>query len=409
MRKMPTALALAAGLCFLGCGKSDGPGGPGGPGGRGPGREKPPVPVEVMPVRQETVRDLGWFSGSLIPRVKFTVAPKVAGRLMKLTVNVGDEVKSGQLIALLDDDEYARQVDQAAAESKVAEASVAECRSAREVADLDLKRVKSLHDRRMVADSEFEAAQSRATAAAAKEKVALAEVDRRLAAQKAADVRLSYTRIKAEWEGPESRVVGERFVDEGEMLAPNKPIVSILDNTVQTAVVDVIERDYSKIALKQTALVTTDAWPGEDFGGHVIRIAPLLKETSRQARVEIEVPNPKNRLRPGMFVRARIEFAVHEKVTVAPLAAVTRREGQAGVFLIEGDKARFVPLKLGIAEGDVVEVVSPPLTGAVVTLGHHLLESGDSVILPGATPAPGEDKGRGGKGRGPAGPPGGRS
>lgn len=368
-------------------------GGGGRRGGKGGGGVA--VAVELSPVRKATVRDIARFTGSLFPRSRFIVAPKVAGRLEKLTVDVGSLVKRGQLIAELDDDEYAQQVEQARAELAVAKATVAECKSALDVAARELERVRTLREKKVASESEFDESEARHAACDAKRKVALAEVARREAALKTTEVRRSYTRIHVSWRNAaETRVVGERFVDEGTMLNANAPIVSILDNSVMTAVIDVIERDYTKVRSGQVAVITTDAFPGREFTGKIVRIAPLLKETSRQARIEMEIPNSERLLKPGMFVRARIEFDRHEKATVVPVAALARREGRLGVFIADTKemKARFVPLKLGITEGELAQVVEPPLTGQVVTMGHHLLEDGAPIRLPAAEPS--ETKGQ---------------
>jgi len=362
---------------------------------RGPGARRGRVAVETAPVKRTTIRSVGQFTGSLIPRSRFVVAPKVAGRLEKLTVDIGDVVKPGQDIARLDDDEYDQQLQQARAELAVAKAQVAECRSALDLAEGDLKRVKSLHEKKMASDSELEETQARHAAAVAKHAVALAQVTRSEAALRAAEVRLSYTRITAAWpeaDGP--RVVGERFVDTGTMLRANDPIVSILDNRTMTALIDVVERDYPKVSVGQTAAVTTDGCPGREFTGRIVRIAPLMKETSRQAQAQIEIPNPQGLLKPGMFVRVSVEFQRREDAAVVPLAALARREGQQGVFLVDAaeSKVKFVPVKIGLTEGQFAEVLDPALAGEVVTMGHHLLQDGASVLLPGADPAgkPGE-------------------
>jgi RND family efflux transporter MFP subunit len=172
------------------------------------------------------------------------------------------------------------------------------------------------------------------------------------------------------------------------MLKANDPIVSILEIQALTGVIHVIERDYSEVRVGQEAVVTTDAFPDTTFTGKVVRVAPLLKETSRQARVEIEVPNRKELLKPGMFIRAQIQFARHDDATVVPLTALTTRKGQRGVFLADDQnmKARFVPVTVGIINADLAEVLKPSLSGSVVTLGHHLLEDGASITLPGALP-----------------------
>jgi multidrug efflux pump subunit AcrA (membrane-fusion protein) len=95
-------------------------------------RKNIPVAVEVAPVRQATVQDIGWYSGSLYPNAAFVIAPKIGGRLEKIWVNIGDELQSSQLIAVLDDAEYKQQVSQAKAELDVARASLLEQENALE-------------------------------------------------------------------------------------------------------------------------------------------------------------------------------------------------------------------------------------------------------------------------------------
>ena len=343
------------------------------------------VAVETTPVQKTTIRDVALFSGTLLPRSQFTVAPKIAGRLKKLLVDVGDPVKRGDSIAFLDDDEYFQQVEQARAELEVVSANVEESLSALSVGEREFDRVRTLYEKKIASESELDAAQARYNAQEAKYRVALAQVTQKDAELLAAQVRFSYTQILAMWEdGTEPRVVGERFVHEGEMLKANDPIVSILDIHTLTAVIHVIERDYSRVQASQDVVMTTDAVPGRTFPGKIVRVAPLLKETSRQARVEVEVLNSQGLLKPGMFIRAEIEFAQHQDATAVPVAALVKRGGQQGVFLADTKemKARFVPVKSGVVDGGLSEVISPPLSGMVVTLGQHLLENGSAITLP---------------------------
>lgn len=352
------------------------------------------VAVVVEPVRRQTIRDVRAFTGTIEPKTQFVVAPKVAGRLEKLEVNIGDEIKSGDPIALLDSQEYGQQLEQARAELDVARANVMDSQSTLDTAARDLERVKELRKQKVASEAEMDQAEAQYRAAQAKHEVALAQVKQKEAALKASEVRLSYTRIVASWDsGAGTRVIGERFVDEGAMLGANQPIVSILDIDTVIAAIFVIERDYPYVRTGQSVTITTDAFPGRDFAGTVARKAPLLKESSRQARVEVEVANADRLLAPGMFVRAEIQFAAHDNAVVVPMAAVVRREGRSGVFLADPTalKARFVPVTVGIAAGETAEILDPPLDGQVVTLGQHLLEDGSAIVLPDAKPA---DSGR---------------
>ncbi|MEN6577196.1 MAG: efflux RND transporter periplasmic adaptor subunit [Phycisphaerales bacterium] len=360
---------------------------------KGPQRTSAPVAVETQPVRKGEIRDIGVFTGSLTPKSQFVVAPKVTGWLKELLVDIGDPVGRNQVVAVLDDEQFTRQVQQATAELQVAKANVENSSSDLDLAKREYERVTALRAKQIASAAELDTTSAAYSAAQTQLKVAQAQVEQREASLRVAELQLSYTKVRAFWEGGDpNRVVGERFVDEGALVSINQQIVSILENNPLTAVVFVIERDYPKMTVGQEAVVTTDAYPGKVFAGTIRRIAPLLKESSRQARVEVEIPNGDHLLKPGMFVRAQVEFARHADATLVPISALVRRDGREGVFLVGGSQAaeaRFVPVTTGIISGEAAEVVEPALSGVVVTLGNHLLESGSRVILPDASAAGG--------------------
>jgi multidrug efflux pump subunit AcrA (membrane-fusion protein) len=373
------------------------------------------VAVETRPIYKDTIHDIGVFTGSLEAKSRFDVAPKVAGWLKELLVDVGDTVERNQVIALLDDEEFAQDVEQARAELQVAKANAANYASDLDIAKREYERSKQLREKQIASASELDVSEASFNASQTRYKVSLAQVAQKEAALKTALVRLSYTKVRAFWEDgnqpgtmsvassqkkqgrnslaarvPQTRdantprVVGERFVDVGELLSVNQPIVSILENNPLTAVVYVIERDYPKVTIGQQAVITTDAYPGRTFTGSITRIAPLLKESSRQARLEVEVPNPDHTLKPGMFVRARVEFARHKDATLVPLPALVKRNNKDGVFIADTKnlKAHFVPVTTGIINGEIVEITEPQISGLVITMGNHLLEDGSSITLP---------------------------
>ncbi len=361
------------------------------------GMRQPAVAVMISPVEKGLIRDLGQFSGTLIPKSQFLVAPKISGKLKKLYVNIGDRVTRGQVVAQLDDEEYRQQVLQAEADLKVARANFEEARNALELAKKDFERAQTLHQRGIYSDSQLDVARAQYQSREAAYKVAEAQVANREAALETARVRLSYTRIIATWEtGSDIRYVGERFVDEGALLSVNTPIISIVELHPITAVIYATEKEYFRIQVGQPVEISSSVFPERKFSGRVVRVAPLLKETSRQARVEIDIPNEEGLLKPGMFINAEIEFARRENATLVPFGAVVSRMDQQGVFLadLENRKAIFQPVKVGIVEGEKAEILEPAnLQGFVVTLGQHLLQDGMGIILPETRkPAEGEQK-----------------
>jgi RND family efflux transporter MFP subunit len=308
----------------------------------------------------------------------------VPGRLEKLLVNIGDKVNNGDLIALLDSEEYAQQVAAARAELEVSQANLADSKSALDIAQRDYERSKELLQQKIASPTQLDQALAEYNAAKAKLEVAEAQIKQRQAALRTAEVRLSYTRIHASWDDQSSqRIVAERFVDEGSMLRANDPVVSIVDISTVKAIINVVEEDFPDIRVGQETTITTDAYGDRKFTGKVARRAPVLEEESRQARVEVEIPNPDRLLAPGMFVRATIQFDIHDDVTVVPGSALVRRNGDRGVFLadLENNSAKFIPVQTGIVDGEWVEIVEPELEGQVVTLGQHLLEDGASIVV----------------------------
>ena len=351
------------------------------------------VAVEIVAVERGGIRDIGTFSGTLIPKSYFTIVPKISGRIKELYVDIGDRLTRGQLVALLEDEEYQQQVIQAEADMGVANANLEEAASAQEMAGKEFERAKALHGKGILSDAEIEAAQSTFATRDARYKVTRAQLANQRAALETAKVRLSYTRIRAAWEtGGDIRFVGERFVNPGAMLSSNTAILSVIELQPITAVIHVTEKDYFRLKPEQPVVLNSSAFPGREFLGRVSRVAPLLKETSREARVEIDVDNADGTLKPGMFVNARIEFANKTDATVVPTSALVNRGVLQGLFMadLENKKAVFQPATVGIVEGDRAEIVEPAgLTGHVVTPGHHLLENGTALILPESAPGAG--------------------
>jgi RND family efflux transporter MFP subunit len=364
---------------------------------KGSGRGPMVVPVELAEVQTTTLRDIGSYSGSLKPRSGYTLAPKVAGRLNKLLVNLGDKVISGQLIAVLDDEVYQQQLEQAKAQQAVANATVEQNRLAYKAAEANWTATTSLFEQNYSSQAAMDQADTEKAAAKAKYDIALAEVQRTQSIVRTAEIQLAYTQIRATWNGGGNyRLVGERFAEEGSLLSVNSPILTLIDNSMVTATIDVIEKDYTRIKLGQQVLVQTDAYPDKTFSGKLVRLAPILQDASRQAKAEIDIPNPEGLLKPGMFVKVQTIYAQHNNIVAVPKAAIVVKEGNSGVFLADDSTltAKFVPVTTGITDKELIEIVEPPLSGKVIVLGQEQLQDGDKIKLPEKPEAKQKGKGK---------------
>jgi RND family efflux transporter MFP subunit len=345
----------------------------------GGGYGRPQVAVEIDDVRYESIQDIREFTGSIYPLYQYVVAPKVSGRLVRMNKRLGDWVDSGDVIAKIDDAEYQQELLEAEANLKISQANQAETESQFELAKQEMERVQELQEKGIASPSELDAATTNYDALQSRIKLARAQVEQRQAALNSARIRLSYTVLR----GAEPGFVGERFVDEGSLLAPNSPVVSVIGIDTVIVRTTVIERVYGRIEIGQSAEIRVDAFPDEIFTGTVSRIAPMLDEESRVAQMEVEVENSTLMLKPGMFCKVRVMLEEKQSAQVVPAEAIVRRGGEDGVFVVNEEEsvASYIQVQLGITTQDKCEILTPKISGPVVTIGQHLLEDGSSVVL----------------------------
>ena len=349
------------------------------------GRGGGPAPVEVAAIERGAIELRRTFSGTLESPAAVVVAPKVAGRMVALPVELADEVTRGQVVAELDDDEYVQAVAQSKAELAVAQANKAEAVSALEIARRELERVQTLRERGVASESQLDVAIADELGKRAAVDVAAAQVTRAEAVLGAATIRLQYTRVTATWTGGDDhRVVAERFVEVGDTVAANTPLLSIVELDPMLGVMNVTERDYGRLRPGQPVTLVVDAYPGRTFEGTVARVAPVFREASRQARVELTIPNSDRALRPGMFVRATATLEHLDDATIVPASAIVRRDDREVVFVLndDGKTVRQTPVTVGIVDAGRAQVSGDGLTGRVVTLGQQLIQDGSEVVIP---------------------------
>jgi RND family efflux transporter, MFP subunit len=345
------------------------------------------VAVETAKVKITDLADRSIFTGSVRANERFDAAPKINEIIKEIRYDAGDTIRLGDTLAILDDEEYVLAVEQKEASLAVAKANVNDAYSQLEITQRDFERAKRLRDETVISVQEFDKYKSTHQAQQAKYEVAVAEQTLAESALRTAMVKLGQTRIMAAWTGgSDERIVAKRYLDAGSMAKANDPILAIIDITTVKAIVAVNEKDYPKITLGYPVSITTDAFPGRQFKGKVNRIPQELGDLAREAEIEIEVDNHDLALKPGMFIRAEIEFAHRTGTPAAPLEAVVRREdGDRGVFVVdrETNEVVFQPVIEGILDHGWVELVNGGslLDREVVVMGQHLLKDGSKVIV----------------------------
>jgi RND family efflux transporter MFP subunit len=364
-----------------------------------PGRRTArPVPVEVAPIRYGPIVLQRTFSGELEAQAEFIAAPKVSGRVEQVFVNIADTVRRNQVVAELDHDEYVQAVTQAQADLAVAQANRSQAKSALEIANREFKRTESLLKRGIASDSEFDAARQDQLAKQAQLKVATAQVNKAQSSLETANIRLGYTLVTAGWAGNDDRrVVAERYVDAGQTVGANAPLLLIVKLDPIVGVVYVTERDYARLKPGQAVSLATDAYPGEKFTGRIERIAPVFRQSTRQARIEMTIDNPQHRLKPGMFIRATVELDREPDATIVPEQALTVRNDRNGVFLVSEDGRSVIwhEVNVGIRQSGRLQVDGDGLSGRVVVLGQQLVKDGSAITIPDVSDSTAAERKRG--------------
>jgi len=185
---------------------------------------------------------------------------------------------------------------------------------------------------------------------------------------------------------PFNGTVSGKYFEDGEMFsgAPNTPagkaaLLSIIQTTRLKALVNISESYYPNVKEGMPVFFNSDVLPGEDFQGNVTRIYPTINPATRSFTVEVAVPDPEGRLRPGMFARARIDLEQVE-VFVVPALAVLKLQGsnERFVFLEDNGRARRVTVEMGERFDEMVEIISDEIQA-----GDNLIIAGQARLLDG--------------------------
>lgn len=346
---------------------------------------QPRVAVEVAPAMIADLEARLSFDGTLEGRAEVDVVPDIAGRLEAVRVELGDQVKRGQVIAKVRDDDLATQVRQAEHAYEVAQATFRQREVDLTLAETTLNRSQELFNEQLLAREALDDVKARAQAAVAQVDLARAQFSQNEARVDELRIKLGKATVRS----PVNGFVGKRHVDAGAFASTNTPIVSVVDIAQVKLVANVSEREFNRLQTGTQARITVDAYPGEIFIGKLARLSPVLDPRTRMAEVEVEVANENFRLRPGMYARVEITAEHRKDSVVLPREALVGVGETAGIFVIQrdpsGDVARFVSVKTGLQDDGRIEILQGISEGQyAVTTGASGLTDGDVVTVLGS-------------------------
>jgi RND family efflux transporter MFP subunit len=355
--------------------------------------------VAVAAVERADLSQTLTLAAEFRPFQEIDVHAKVAGFLKTIYVDVGDRVRAGQLLAVLEVPELQDEVRQdeatvnrSAEEINRARADLERADSAHEFAHLASTRLAGVLKSRpnLVAQQDIDDAAAKdrmAEAQVSTSRAALAAAQQQLAVSKAMAAKtktlLEYTRITAPFAG----VVTHRYADTGAMIQAGTssqsqamPLVKLSENDRLRLTIAVPESAVSRIHTGEAVDVVVPAL-NRTFPGTVARFAEKVNEETRTMHTEVDVQNPGQTLIPGMYAQTALMLDQKRGVLVVPIQAVDRDEKGATVMVVD-DRGRIDkrPVVVGLETADRVELTSGVREGDRVVIGNRSqLKAGQEV------------------------------
>lgn len=388
-------------LCLpAGCGRDSG----------GQAAEKAPAPVRVTVASAEAqpIDRMLRLTGTLLADEEAEVAAEVAGRVTATPVERGSRVAEGSpLIALAQVEAQASALD---ADANVAQLEarlaiqpgkpfdveqvpeVATAKEARDLAEADFARIKSLLDQKVVSQAEYDQRlhqaemarnQYRTARNGAQQQYRMLEGARARAAL--AGKALADTVVRAPFAG----LVVERKVSVGDFVTRGTKVATVVKVSPLRAELTVPEQSASQVQPGRTVRLQVDAFPGRYFDGQVRFVSPAYRADQRALTVEAIVPNSDNALKPGMFASAEVALPATAPSIVVPVAAVQTVAGLSHVFVIRDGKAEERLVTPGVTVGDRTEILKGLAAGEPVAVeGASSLADATPVQVTGQSPRP---------------------
>jgi RND family efflux transporter MFP subunit len=317
-----------------------------------------PVVAVIKVDREDLYRDIT-IPAEFRPYNEVELHAKVSGYVKRINVDIGDKVKAGELLAVLEIPELQDELDRALAAQQRAAADYKDAH----LAYTRLHEVNEQHPN-LIAQQDLDTAEAKDATAAGAVAGAKSEV------QKYRTL-VSYTRITAPFGG----VVTKRYADPGALIQAGTssqqvmPLVRVSDNNLLRLDFPVSVDYVRGIRLGAPAAVTVDSLGNRTFVGKIARFADKIDDSTRTMTVEMEVPNPTLELVPGMYAKVEIKVDQRDRVLAIPVEAVAS-EGKSVLVVNSANKVEERSVRFGIETASKYEVVAGLEEGDLVMLGN---------------------------------------
>lgn len=338
-----------------------------------------PVAVKTIPVTSETFAATIAVTGTLVSSSRVEVKAETTGRIVRFPKEQGDRVQAGESIAWVDDENYRLALRQSESAVQVAQAALHRAKVMEAHTEAELERSRNLVRSGGITERDLSAAEVAEKDSRAQVALASAQLDQAASAVEVARKRLRDTVILA----PVSGVIQEKHVNAGAYVEPPTPVFSLVDNSRLELRSPVPAAEIGPIRTGQQVQFSVSSFPGVEFSGRVIELAPAVDEQSRAAHVRIQIANSDGRLRAGMFADGQIITGARPNTVLIPGSAIYREDQSrkdSYVFVAVADKAVRRDVRIGREKGPLVEIVEGLASGDIL-IAERSVELADGVPI----------------------------
>jgi HlyD family secretion protein len=370
-------------------------------------RREKSVKITVDKVKRQNLTQIVSASGEVKPKKNINISAQVPGRIIKIGVIEGQEVKAGAFLLQLDATQYEANADRDRNFIQASKADLIQSQARLQRDKSSFDRQQKLFDDNLISKDTLEASKAQFDVSVAQTNAIDFQIKQAEASLKSTLDSLA----KTTYSSPIDGIVTSLQVEEGEtaiigtMNNPGTVMLTIADLSVMEVEVEVDETDVIGVAFGQDANVRVDAVPGEIFKGKVTEIgsSAIQKTTvststqeSKDFKVKVTLEDPARKLKPGLSASADIIVAERKNVPAVPISALVLREKpnvdknapaaareEEGVYTVEGQRAKFAPVGKGITGGMMIEVTSGLKEGQEIVTGPYasLRELKDGTLI----------------------------
>jgi multidrug efflux pump subunit AcrA (membrane-fusion protein) len=362
------------------------------------------IPVQVTPVKRGNLTYFFNATGDISPLMQVDLFPKVSGYLEKISVNLGDSVRQGQVVAQIDRSDFlykVREMEAKVAQAKAAldeieagtraeeirqaEEAVKQAQSRYDYAKSQRERMEALYQKQIISKKDFDNADTEcsvfeAQLVSSKERLKQLREGARREEREASraklkemeavllqeQTRLQNTTVTAPFPGEITR----KYVDAGALVSSSTPLMTLVHTETLKVIANVLEKDISLVKPGMKVRVQAEAFPDRSFDGRIVRMNSALDTATRTLQTEIHIPNTGKMLRPGMFAKIEIALSTRIGTLVIPKVALVEEGEDRVVFLVEDNQALRKTIVTGVEQDDTVEVLQG-------------LNEGDRIVIKG--------------------------